>query len=133
MSTSSGSSWFSHISPHHSFSDYLRLALQHYGAEVHTRYTPECTHLLTQYCVGDDYEQVSLLSQKSPLVVRAVLFKAVRDRAVIVTAVWLFDSIKSGKILDPASRSLSYKPLTDGVPVPGLSGKVDTCEQILTR
>lgn len=83
----------------------VRNELQMLGARVRERYTPDCTHLMTPYQYGADYEA------------------ALRDNRIIVSYAWLEDCLTARRVV-PHTDKVLYAPIRDENGVTGMEGCV---------
>ena len=83
----------------------VRNELQMLGARVRERYTPDCTHLMTPYQYGADYEA------------------ALRDNRIIVSYAWLEDCLTARRVV-PHTDKVLYAPIRDENGVTGMENVV---------
>ena len=79
----------------------IRNELQMLGARVRERYTPDCTHLMTPYQIGRDYEA------------------AVAEGKIVVSYAWLEDCLTARRVV-PHTDKVLYAPIRDEHGVPGI-------------
>jgi len=83
----------------------IRNELRMLGARVRDRYTPDCTHLMTPYQVGPDFET------------------ALADGKIVVSYAWLEDCLTARRVL-PHTDKVLYAPIHDENGVPGMENVV---------
>ncbi len=124
-------SYFSHVTAavcNYSAPDAAAITreLEQLGARVLERYTPACTHLLTPYRSGAEYD--AALADGKTVVSYGARSAFPRAPALPLThapgrAAWLEDCLAARRVLSPEAKVL-YAPIQDAHGVPGMAGVV---------